>query len=43
MKEQEKVMPLKAVYAYYFPEVRGIIDKVDENYPHETFLQSVSP
>lgn len=42
-QETEKVMPLKAVYAYYFPEVRTIIDKIASNYPHETFLQSVKP
>jgi histidinol-phosphate/aromatic aminotransferase/cobyric acid decarboxylase-like protein len=41
--ETEKTMPLKAVYAYYFPEVRAVIDKIAANYPHETFLQSVEP
>ncbi len=35
--------PLKAVYCYYFPEVRKIIDEVSSNYPHETFLQSINP
>lgn len=36
-------MPLKAVYAYYFPEVREVIDKIVADYPHETFLKSVKP
>ena len=40
---KEKTFPLKAVYCYYFPEVRKIIDQVSSNYPHEVFLQSVSP
>lgn len=40
---KETLMPLKAVYAYYFPEVRAVIDKIAANYPHETFLQSIEP
>ncbi len=43
MQEIEKTMPLKAVYSYYFPEVRTIIDKIAADYPHETFLKSVNP
>lgn len=35
--------PLKAVYCYYFPEVRKIIDEVVSSYPHDIFLQSVNP
>lgn len=42
-KESETVMPLKAVYSYYFPEVRRVIDHIAANYPHETFLQSIEP
>ncbi len=42
-QEFEKIMPLKAVYAYYFPEVREVIDKIAAEYPHETFLKSVEP
>lgn len=41
--KSEKLLPLKAVYSYYFPEVRKIIDQIAANYPHETFLQSINP
>jgi len=33
----------RAVYAYYMPEVREVVDRVVAEYPHEVFLQSVSP
>jgi|CXWL01.1.fsa_nt_gi hypothetical protein len=42
-EKSEKTLPLKAVYSYYFPEVRRIIDSITSAYPHETFLQSVTP
>lgn len=42
-ERSERTVPLKAVYAYYFPEVRAVIDKIAANYPHETFLKSVEP
>ncbi len=42
-EKQNKTLPLKAVYCYYFPEVRSIIDRVVAAYPHETFLQSINP
>ena len=31
----EKLLPLKAVYSYYFPEVRSIIDRLTAAYPHD--------
>jgi histidinol-phosphate/aromatic aminotransferase/cobyric acid decarboxylase-like protein len=31
---------MKAVYSYYFPEVREIVDAVNKDYPHEIFLTS---
>jgi hypothetical protein len=31
------------VYAYYFPEVRKTISDIARNYPHRTFLKSISP
>ncbi len=37
------IKPLKAVYCYYYPEIREIIDEVAAHYPHETFLQSINP
>lgn len=39
----EKLHPLKAVYSYYFPEVRGIIDRITAAYPHDIYLQSIEP
>lgn len=39
----EVILPLKPVYSYYFPEVRQIIDHVVTDYPHEIFLQSITP
>lgn len=41
--ENEKTLPLKSVYSYYFPETRKIIDGLVKNYPHEIFLQSINP
>lgn len=41
--KNEPTRPLKAVYCYYFPEIRSIIDQVASDYPHEVFLQSVNP
>ena len=43
LNRPEPIQPLKAVYSYYFPEVRQIIDHIAANYPHETFLQSITP
>ena len=37
------IEPLKAVYSYYYPEVRDIISRVTADYPHEVFLRSVDP
>ncbi len=39
----EKLLPLNAVYSYYFPEVRSIIDRLTATYPHDVFLQSIEP
>ena len=39
----EKLLPLKAVYSYYFPEVRNVIDRLTAAYPHDLFLQSINP
>lgn len=39
----EKLRPLSAVYSYYFPEVRDIIDRLTATYPHDIFLQSIEP
>lgn len=43
LEQKEKPAPLKAVYCYYFPEVRAIINQIVAEYPHETFLQSINP
>lgn len=37
------IEPLKAVYSYYFKEVRDIITEIVREYPHDVFLQSVHP
>lgn len=31
----------RIVYCYYFPEVRKVIDKIIERFPHEVFLKSI--
>lgn len=38
-----KVEPLRAVYCYYFPEVRQVISDVTRDYPHGVFLSSINP
>ncbi|MCU0241832.1 MAG: hypothetical protein MUF51_05360 [Vicinamibacteria bacterium] len=34
---------ITAVYSYYFPEVRALIDDIVRDYPHDVFLRSISP
>lgn len=36
----EKPNFMKAVYSYYFPEVRKVVDEVNTNYDHNIFLTS---
>lgn len=43
MKTQAELKTIKAVYAYYFPEVRKVIGAIVKNYPHNIFLQSINP
>lgn len=38
-----KLKAMRSVYAYYFPEIRKLIDQMVKNYPHRVFLQSISP
>ena len=33
---------MRAVYSYYFPEIRNLISKVTAEYPHQEFLKSTS-
>ncbi len=33
----------RTVFCYYYPEVRKVIDKLVEKFPHEVFLQSIDP
>lgn len=35
--------PTKAVYGYYFPEVRHLISEITTSFPHELYLQAISP
>jgi histidinol-phosphate/aromatic aminotransferase/cobyric acid decarboxylase-like protein len=39
----QKVAPSKTVYCYYFPEVRDVVTKAANPYPHDIFLQSLDP
>ncbi len=39
-ENKDKLQTLKAVYCYYFPEIRKLIDKINQDYPHEMFLTS---
>lgn len=34
---------IRAVYSYYFPEIRKLISEVTRDYPHEEFLKSIVP
>lgn len=34
---------MKAVYSYYYPEIRELVSDVTKKYPHEEFLKSVTP
>ncbi len=40
---QNNFKAIRAVYCYYFPEIRKIIDEVVKDYPHEIFLSSITP
>ncbi len=33
----------RPVYAYYAPEIRALVDSIVKRYPHDIFLQSISP
>lgn len=39
----EKLKTIKAVYSYYFPEIRKLISETTANFPHGEFLKSISP
>lgn len=39
----KELKTIKAVYSYYFPEIRNIVDEIVKNYPHKVFLQSIDP
>lgn len=39
----QKPAPSKTVYCYYFPEVRDVVTKTANPYPHDIFLQSLDP
>jgi histidinol-phosphate/aromatic aminotransferase/cobyric acid decarboxylase-like protein len=38
--ENSKPNFMKAVYSYYFPEIRRIVEAVNTDYPHDIFLTS---
>ncbi|KKT83513.1 MAG: hypothetical protein UW80_C0012G0004 [Microgenomates group bacterium GW2011_GWC1_44_9] len=39
----KKLKTIRAVYAYYFPEIRKLISGITKDYPHGEFLKSISP
>lgn len=48
MKQESRIMikelkTMKAVYSYYFPEIRDLVSDVTKKYPHGEFLKSVTP
>lgn len=42
-KPMKKLKTIRAVYSYYFPEIRKLISDVTEDFPHGEFLKSISP
>lgn len=39
----KKLKTIKAVYAYYFPEIRKLISETAAVFPHREFLKSIKP
>lgn len=39
----EKLKTIKAVYSYYFPEIRKTISEITKEFPHKEFLKSIYP
>jgi len=39
----KNIKAMKSVYSYYFPEIRQMIDDLTRKFPHEVFLQSITP
>jgi histidinol-phosphate/aromatic aminotransferase/cobyric acid decarboxylase-like protein len=39
----KKLKTIRAVYSYYFPEIRKIISDITKDFPHGEFLKSISP
>ncbi len=39
----KELKAMRAVYSYYFPEIRKLISEVTADYPHGEFLKSVTP
>jgi len=39
----KKLKTIRAVYAYYFPEIRKLISEITTDYPHKEFLKSINP
>jgi len=39
----KKLKAIRTVYAYYFPEVRQIVDEITRKYPHSVYLKSIKP
>lgn len=39
----EKLKAIRAVYAYYFPEIRKLVSEITADFPHGEFLKSIKP
>lgn len=39
----EKLKAIRAVYSYYFPEIRKLISEITRDFPHGEFLKSINP
>lgn len=39
----KRLKAIRSVYAYYFPEIRKLIDELTKKFPHEVFLKSIEP
>jgi len=39
----KRLKTIRAVYSYYFPEIRKLISKITADFPHGEFLKSISP
>lgn len=39
----KRLKAIRSVYAYYFPEIRKLVDELTKKFPHGVFLKSIEP